>query len=424
MLNSILIFTENKANASMRKRLFLLLLLFPLFPALSLAQRTVEIRSLDSEDFSDLEPLKEKLEGVRVIGLGESCHGIGEYYRLKSRLVRFLHEEMDFEVLAMEGGLGDINWAWLRQEYMSAITLRDKTVFGNFRCDEINPLFEYLKEQSTSEKPLHLAGYDCQASSHYFQEKIETILFKYDTSLAAYWMEGMDQYYQLIPNLQDSIALARALELQHSAIDTVRQFLEQYQTQVSRDFELSHFEWLLIQRTLDHLEKQLDVDWYNFDWSSSLALRDSLMYENLRWLMDKVYPDKKFIIWAHNGHVEKGPAEGGNVRWMGHYLKDSLGLDYYSIGLFAYEGALSLHWNHEIYEFKNEGEGKIEQKLLPDLSPANFLDLRNLNIHKQWVMRPVEGLEPENGWQVPFIPMKRFDGIIVVREANAPGYEK
>jgi erythromycin esterase len=405
-------------------RTWLFFFLFSITALLSNAQRPIEIHSLDEDEFSDLEPLKEKLEGVRVVGLGESCHGIAEYYRLKSRLVKFLHQEMGFEVVAMEGGVGDINWAWFRQEYMTASTLRDKTVFGNFRCDEINPLFKYLKEQSTTERPLHLAGYDCQASSNYFQEKIEKIIFKYDTSLAAYWVEGMEQYAQLIPNLQDSLALSKALNTQLSAIDTVRHFLDRYQTQISRDFELSHFEWLIIQRTLDYFEKQLDVDWYNFDWSSSLALRDSLMYVNLNWLMHEVYPDKKFIIWAHNGHVEKDASEGGSGKWMGHYLRDTLKQDYYSIGLFAYEGALSLHWNHEIFEFKNEGEGKIEQKLQPTLSPAVFLDLRNLNIHKQWVMQPIEGLEPENGWQVSFIPMKRFDGIIVIKQANAPGYER
>ena len=37
--------------------------------------------------------------------LGESGHGVREFNLAKVRLIRFLHEEMGFDVLAFESGL-------------------------------------------------------------------------------------------------------------------------------------------------------------------------------------------------------------------------------------------------------------------------------------------------------------------------------
>ncbi|MFI1716947.1 hypothetical protein [Streptomyces litmocidini] len=51
---------------------------------------------------TDLQPLKDVLDGVRVVGLGEATHGTREFFRLKHRLLEFLVTELGFSVLAME----------------------------------------------------------------------------------------------------------------------------------------------------------------------------------------------------------------------------------------------------------------------------------------------------------------------------------
>jgi len=65
----------------------------------------IDIRSLTSENFSDLQCLKYYLMNKDLVALGESCHGTKQYSQIKVRLIKFLHEEMGFDVIAFESGL-------------------------------------------------------------------------------------------------------------------------------------------------------------------------------------------------------------------------------------------------------------------------------------------------------------------------------
>src|SRR6185369_4170315 len=72
-----------------------------------LADHAVRLRSIapDDVDFKDLEPLRATLKSVRVVLLGEQSHGDGNTFLVKTRLIRFLHEQMGFDVLVFESGL-------------------------------------------------------------------------------------------------------------------------------------------------------------------------------------------------------------------------------------------------------------------------------------------------------------------------------
>ena len=68
-------------------------------------KRAHPIRSLFSDDFSDLAFLAPLLEGKRVVQLGESGHGVAEFNWMKARLAKYLHERLGFDVLAFESSL-------------------------------------------------------------------------------------------------------------------------------------------------------------------------------------------------------------------------------------------------------------------------------------------------------------------------------
>ena len=123
----------------------------------------------------DFEIIKEWVKGKKIVAIGESTHGLGEFYTLKSELVQYLHKELGFEVLAIEGGFGDINLAWMDINSLDFLTLRNETLFGNFRCQEIEPLFKYIKAQSNSKTPLFYAGFDPQISGNYYKQYLDSI---------------------------------------------------------------------------------------------------------------------------------------------------------------------------------------------------------------------------------------------------------
>ena len=64
----------------------------------------IDIRSLTSENFEDIKCLKQYLTGKNLVQLGESSHSTKEYNLIKVRLIKFLHEEMGFDVIAFESG--------------------------------------------------------------------------------------------------------------------------------------------------------------------------------------------------------------------------------------------------------------------------------------------------------------------------------
>ena len=67
------------------------------------------IRSTDARDndYRDLQFLKELWKDKKLVLLGEQSHGEGTVFEAKVRLIKFLHEEMGFEIVAFESGLYD-----------------------------------------------------------------------------------------------------------------------------------------------------------------------------------------------------------------------------------------------------------------------------------------------------------------------------
>ena len=70
------------------------------------------VGSTEPSDFSDLQGLRAALGPHRVVLLGEHSHGDGAAFAVKSRLVAFLHQNLGFDVLALEAPIYDCMAAW------------------------------------------------------------------------------------------------------------------------------------------------------------------------------------------------------------------------------------------------------------------------------------------------------------------------
>ena len=76
-----------------------------------LKNSAIELTTIDPEheDFSDLLPLKQEIGNARIVMLGEQTHGEGETMSAKIRLIKFLHREMGFDVLAFESSIFEVD---------------------------------------------------------------------------------------------------------------------------------------------------------------------------------------------------------------------------------------------------------------------------------------------------------------------------
>lgn len=393
-----------------------------------LKKNSVPIARLEGNDFSDLAFLKTKLQDVRLVQLGESSHGAAEFYQLKSRLVQFLHAEMGFDVLIIEGGFGDINLAWLNQEDQDAKGLMYNSVFGNFRCEEMLPLFEYAKKEAKGSRPLALAGPDCQSSANYFNNFLIDFLRPYNTELSRDVEYNFMNTSLLYGLLQDSTQLLPAIRNNERIIYQVFDFLENNETRIRQDFPQKPLLATFIRRTLENYLEYWSLSYSAMRQQQQFFLRDRIMAENLMWLADVAYPNKKIVYWAHNAHIgtenNSVDASGKPLKMQGDYIVERFGKQVYNIGLYAAAGEMYRHWLRDVQPFKDDTSGGLGARF-SRLAPAiNFLELRGqaTGKGKEWLFKPTPAFELESGGKVQFTPVKKYDALIVVKKVKGPKY--
>ncbi len=152
-----------------------------------LAANSVTVRSADAgdTDFSDLAPLRTAIGNARIVMLDEQSHGDGTAFAAKVRLIRFLHSEMGFDVLAFEAGMFDSREAWNRiRSGDDALAAVQQSIFGIWsRAEQVRPLFEYVAAHAASARPLELTGIDPQftgpvggGTGQFFADSLEAYL--------------------------------------------------------------------------------------------------------------------------------------------------------------------------------------------------------------------------------------------------------
>lgn len=97
------------------------------------------LSSLDSEDFSDLQFLKAVIGDARLVQLGESGHGVAEFDRVKVRLIKFLHQEMGFDVIAFESSIYECFQADRGADTLSAEKLMTTCIYPVWHTREVVP---------------------------------------------------------------------------------------------------------------------------------------------------------------------------------------------------------------------------------------------------------------------------------------------
>ncbi len=348
-----------------------------------LRELALEVRTLDPMDeaFSDLRPLVRLIGDARVVALGESSHGDGNCFRAKARLIKFLHQEMGFDVIAWEAPQHATRLADRLLSVGVDAALEAAVLPGWMTTNEAFPLVEYVHatRNGADRTPISMAGFDCMYDERYLED-----LFAFLDAVIE--PEGDVDEFHIGRREREDIALlvracARARRVdgefvydlkEHSS--RARQRLSLVRTIDTIDarrtaFAAVHGEleveyWLRTLRNVLLRERSAfaallanSEDGYG-GWNlASRNLRDRAMGETLVWLANEVFPDRKLIVWAATYHSAVAAGELEDPRWpmrgtvsMGDVARRALGDSYYSIGCVAGEGAWGL----------GKGYGRIE----------------------------------------------------------------
>jgi erythromycin esterase len=301
------------------------------------------IASLTSEDYSDLQFLKPILANRRIVQIGESRHYVAEYHAVNVRLVKFLHEEMGYDVIAFESSLYEC-FAANEDETLSPSELMDNSVYGVWRTRQTLPLFQYIQKSRLTETPLVLAGFDMKSSSLQGIQSRPVFLSDVVSRIDAQYAQEVGELDQglvevMLTIFDDQEGWDSFMEQNYERLSqqyfVLVDFLDQHEAELQLAFSDNPTIPRVARQTAWSVAHELL--YYN-GWivSASDSGRDSLMAENIEFLEKELYPDKKIIVWAHNGHIRHS-RESQPRHPMGTWLLARYRPELYTVGLYAYE---------------------------------------------------------------------------------------
>lgn len=387
-------------------------------------ENTYPISSISSADtnFDDLLFLADILQDKRVVILGETGHRDGLAFKAKVRLIKYLHEELGYNLIAFEGA----------------------TPFGMFRVSE------GIKRDSTLENVLQqfrIGLYGGWSRSLEFQELAKYVGNRFD-SLSVI---GIDNNFRssffprfFPPRLDQWYDLANSTEINYERFvknydglvtdsDLVGdQSFEQVVSdiQIIRNIVNNHVDTSSLRK--DYLNHELDnllsfIAEFQVDLETGIALRDRQMAENLFWAMDNFYPDEKVIIWTANFHGAKNLyqaiyAEGDDFYQRmiatGQHIADKYGEEnVYSIAFTSSEREVQSETEDFVIFTETTWEGRLAKNYDEDYAFIDLTPIRASEFGKKQFESTVFGRPILGKWY------NIFDGFFFIRRMEFSTYD-
>jgi len=346
------------------------------------------IKSIDPDnmEFSDLEFLKEILQNRQIVILGESGHGDGLTFEAKTRLIKFLIEELNFNTIAFEGG-GFWEMYYASQNIQKGLDAKmelNNSWYGLWsKSQQTQSLLDYIQ---INNKNINLLGIENQ-SGNLYSPKLALILdslvgqeafyninyeaFNKNTAYYSYSFFGNPSYREKV----DILILKNDLEI-------IKQNLLKSNNQHAS---------VMLQgiKNYEGLIKQMELNEGSYsDQNKSINLRDSLMAENIFWELNQ-HPNQKVIIWTANFHaahnldqaIYKKDDDFYQVfKPLGHRLKEKYGNKVYSIAFTSAQGETANLYEkepHLISTEKDTWEFELSRLTQDKYSFVNFENIQS-----------------------------------------------
>ena len=385
------------------------------------------IRSLGASDFADLRFLAPLLEGKRIVQLGESGHGVREFNMAKVRLIRYLHEELGYDVIAFESSLFACDRAGRRADSLDATALMRGCIFRVWHTDELLPLFEYVRSTQRTARPLILTGFDTQTSSTIDPERagfLRRVVAALDSAYADSVYRTDTEFARHTGIVSSDVAARDRLV---AFYDSLAAWLRAREGRLAAHFADDPVASRLARQaaiSMSLFAQQLGAR----GTLRSTEIRDRGMADNLDFVLDELHPGKKVIVWGHNFHLQHRGFGGtaapaaGTARTMGTYVAERRRDELYTVGLYMYRGSAA-HNNRVVYEIAPATPAMLESILRAAPWRYAYVDLSRAahGDGTEWMYRRLLsrtwGTNPEL-----FVPRDEYDGILFVDMTWPPEY--
>ncbi len=300
----------------------------------------LRVGDCDTDDFSFF---KDAVGDGPLVAMGECTHGTSEFFELKHQTLAYAVEHLGFRVFALEDNqvvCERINRYTLGHDDKS---LQEAMygVFNVWHTQEVAALIEWVRSynQAHADDPVFFVGFDMQELPRPLQrlfdflENRDPVLAQKSHEHLADLVENKSPGYALTDSVKQAW-LHQTEEVYHSVKMAAGEWYDQAKT--SQD-SIAILEAIQYANLIRQYATQMDKG----PWA---LYRDEAMAENIIWLAEQRFPDKKILIWAHDTHISKSsyPETDHNLNnsiAMGRFLADHFGEEYKAFGLLTYEGS-------------------------------------------------------------------------------------
>lgn len=350
----------------------------------------------DNDDFQGFEFLDPLLVNRRIVMLGENTHGSNEYFYLKNRMIRYLHEQLGFNVLAWESNILDCYAVENSKENLAPKEMAMSSLHFVYRTDQVIPIIDYVKSSD-----IIFAGFDSQptvytdATANYLRS-LECLGDPLRTELA--YVDSLAQTYSKYAHKNKN-------RKKHALL---------YEESINKIADCDCPEQLKELLTLGIEDRIHNMN----NWSIG---RDERMAKNLMWLLTKAYPEEKFIIYAHNSHNDPNNQKNqyANYKTMAEFLPDSIIQQSYNIAFFGYRGNARNNVGESFYEFESHPEKSLENYLNTTGYEITFLNLESVTRtnNNSFLFEQINTMYWGN-IENPKILSEHYDGVILVNSIS------
>ncbi|TDE48504.1 erythromycin esterase family protein [Nonomuraea mesophila] len=315
-----------------------------------LAGHITVLNTVDPDEplLDDLHPLRAIVEDARVVAIGEGAHFVHEFTLARARLLRYLLEHCGFTVVALEMGSGDaaaVN-PWLAgegdEDDLSQVAGRHTVnLFGEL----LRRLRRYNRDRS---HPVQIVGIDLPNSltllpdldpvAGYLRmvdegitDMVAGLLRTAGAITGASAAASAPRWASLDPADQESLTAGLArLSLRMRALEPLYVARsDQHDYDVAR----RHLEAAC---HTDYMLRAMNTLLSGSGLPDDTSIRDHYMALCVTWHLERLGPDDRVIVVAHNNHIQKTLVTYDGYPTalpMGHHLARGLGRHYRAVGL-------------------------------------------------------------------------------------------
>ena len=341
-------------------------------PADPLAAQAVPVRiaARAHDDFADLAPFGRVAGQARIVALDEQTHGGHEEFVLKTRLLRYLHERLGFDVLVLESGFFDVGELEQAAQLKARIAdLAPDNIFYMYsKSAEGQAMLRYVDSTRGTEHPLTLAGMDSQHSGALSRSELVPQLATF-----------MGRYGSPAPTSPDwpgfAATVTALVALQPAPPPADLAAFDRMSAQLGRELAADHEAhseigsagwWGRVVIDLQAQEQKL--------WTAPNGnARDQAMGDNVVWIADHLVPGKRIVVWGHAIHLMHDAPDAAAPPFAGTVVRRHFGADYHVAHLTGLAGRYIDYATLQPRDIPAAAPGTLEARLAQQPGDALFL---------------------------------------------------